>query len=138
MKYNFINYLLNGLFIFFFFAVYYNSKIIINSGFLGFTPVIMLLLALLFYIPSVLIYFRHGGNPFVISRIICLFMIIPTLMLFLSFSEYHKNIGRNPFEDLSSFLIISILPLLFTIFINVLNGVFTLVYKRRNNKKNLI
>ncbi|OIJ08713.1 hypothetical protein BKP35_17545 [Anaerobacillus arseniciselenatis] len=131
MKYNIINYICNGLFIFFFLAVYYNSKVIINSGFLNFTPVKILVLALLFYVPSVVLYFRRGGNPFFFSRITCVLMIIPSLILYLSFSQYHKHFGQNPFENLSPFLIISMLPLLFTILLNVLNGIFTLVYKRR-------
>ena len=131
MKYNFINYLLNGLFLFFFLAVYYHSKVIINSGFLNFTPVKMLVLALLFYIPSIVLFFRRGGNPFFFSRITCFLMLIPSLILYLSFSQYHKNFGQNPFENLSPFLIISMLPLLVTIFLNVLNGIFTIVHKRR-------
>lgn len=131
MKYNLINYFINGLFIFFFLAVYYYSKLIINSGYLNFIPVTMLVLALLFYVPSVFLYFKHGGNPFWFTRFTCLVMLIPTLLHYLSFSEYHKNIGQNPFADISPFLIISMLPFLFTLLINVLNGIFTIVRRRR-------
>ncbi|OMF56581.1 hypothetical protein BK139_14885 [Paenibacillus sp. FSL R5-0490] len=118
-----ISFMTNTIFIFWYVWLYFITKETITRGDSEIQVITYpILLALFFYILSAILYFRKGGFFFWISVILVLIMIVPEVIFLFEFKEFYNSVG-NIYGDIDSFLVISAIPLFFSLIICACNVV---------------
>lgn len=90
------------------------------------------IVAILFYIPSALVYYRQGGYAFWISAVFNILFLIPSVVLFLQFKRFYNEIGYMA-EGLTTLIFVAMAPVVFASLMTISHII--IIYIRFINKR---
>lgn len=131
--FSFVSYVTNIIFVLCYGWMYFVCRVMLERGEFELLQITLsFIVAILFYIPSALVYYRQGGYAFWLSAVFNTLFIIPGIVLFLQFKSFYNEIGYMA-EGLTTLIFVAMAPVVFGILMTISHII--IMYIRFINKK---
>ncbi|MBP3950090.1 hypothetical protein [Bacillus suaedae] len=108
-----VSYVTNILFVLCYVWMYFVCREMLERGEFELLQITLsVIVAILFYIPSALVYYRQGGYAFWISAGFNILFIVPSVGLFLQFKSFYNEVGYMA-EGFTTLIFVAMAPVVF-------------------------